>query len=242
MPVVGTCNIRNNPDLPREKVVKSADIAGSNAHIIGFQEIREDEDFMDVQEGLGDSFLLLNTNTSVPIAFNKHSFQLANPRHLPNGFNSYGSVVLHSMIPGVSPERYLSWVILEDHDERWDSPYAYMNTHWINKAWNGNEPDPEIEAQRKALWLDSWEQTQYQILRFRRAGLPVAIVGDFNKPVIEVFNRQMVWAVSEGIDKIGVIPPRGYRTDEVFDIGEVNNYETPSDHDLWTARIHNLLR
>ena len=241
MPTVGTCNIRNNPDLPREKVVRSAEIAAANANIIGFQEIREDEDFIDVQQGLTDRFLLMNTDTSVPIAFNKFMFDLANPRHMPNGFNSYGSILLHTH-ESFTPARYVSWVALEDHDDAWDVPYVYVNTHWINKAWNGEETDPDIEAQRKVLWLDSWEQTQFLLLRFRRAGLPATIVGDFNRKNVDPFNRQMEWVVDEGIDKIGVIPPRGYRTNEVFDIGETANFNTPSDHDLWTARIRNTLR
>ncbi len=238
MPVVGTSNVRNNPDLPREAVVKCGKVAAEHCDIVGFQEIREDEDFIDIAQGLGDSFAFSNTNTSVPIAFRRAKFELANPHLLPNGFGSFGSILLHDKVAGYTPPRWLSWTILDLREGNWTSPVAFMNTHFINKAWNGEEEDPAIEEERQALWWDSWEAMQQQTLKFRRVGLPVVFVGDFNKASVQEFNRHQVWAVNGGIDKIGVIPPRGYQATEVFDINEVERWTNPSDHDLRTADIH----
>lgn len=238
MPTVGTHNVRNNPDLPREAVIKCGKITGDHCDIAGFQEIREDEDFIDISEGLGDRYFLSNTNTSVPEAFRRASYDLANPRRVPNGFSSFGSVLLHDKQPGYSPARWMSWVILDLAEPVWTAPVVFANMHFINKAWNGEEKDPRIEAERQALWWDSWEAVQMQLTKFRRVGLPVVFMGDFNKITVPDFNRHQVWVANAGIDKIGVIPPRGYQATEVFDIGEVGKYNSPSDHSLITADIH----
>lgn len=210
---IGTCNIMNNPDLPRPKVRKAARIARAHCGIIGFQEIRELEDAEDVQAGLGMNYKLLNTQTSVPIGV-----------HRKWNVIDQGYTTLHASA-SYTPMRYASWVIANLEDT---PPVAVINLHFINKAWNGKEQDARILGERVSLWERSWQEVKEIVFDFRYEGYPVFVVGDFNRLVVAPFYSSQEWLSNYGIDKIAFIPRRGikFRTRVEYTVN------TPSDHHL----------
>lgn len=219
---LGTCNSQNNPDLPRHKVKKIAAVAGVHTDVCGFQEIRELEDVEDTIEGLGPRFELYNTQTSVPIAFNTTIWNV-----LDVGFNT-----LSPASAKLTPQRYVSWAIAEHRRREELGPVAFTNGHQINKAWNGKEEDALLEIERRAYWNQGWNVWDATVEELRKQGLPVFIVGDFNKLEVDEFHRKQIWLDNKGIDKIAFVPgPRKSRSPD-FKLKTTYTINTPSDHHL----------
>lgn len=138
------------------------------AGVIGWQEVNEPADRTKLNNQLGaeyDTFYpAADPAKAVPISWRVERFALV----------SSGSVRTHAGEAGVTPARYVNWVILELRGT--DKRFIVVNTHFISGAWSSH---PERQAR--------WNQ-HYQILRDKVAELrrnhpaqPVFVVGDFNR-------------------------------------------------------------
>jgi hypothetical protein len=84
-----------------------------------------------------------------------------------------GCVLAHKGRKGVTPHRYVSWVILEDESgER----VAHVNTHAVRPT--GVIP---LKVWREARWQEHLTVLRNVVGQLRALGLPVILTGDFNR-------------------------------------------------------------
>ena len=138
------------------------------AGVIGWQEVNEPEDRAKLGNRLGaeyDTFFpAAEPAKAVPISWRAERFRLANS----------GSVRTHEGEAGVTPARYVNWVILELRGT--DKRFIVVNTHFISGAWG---PHPE----RQARWNRHYEVLRDKVAEMRQnhPATPIFVVGDFNR-------------------------------------------------------------
>ena len=117
-----------------------------------------------------------------------------------------GCIRTHESRPLVTPERFVTWVQLKRRDS--DDTLVVVNTHYVSSAWNRK---PVLAKQwRKAKWLEHWQAQKDLILGFHANGLTVIGGGDFNRPDVPTFHKDMQWFTGHTIDKLFVLrAPRG---------------------------------
>lgn len=228
---LGTVNICNNPDMPRRFVREDAQ-AAAVCHVVGFQEIGEDEDKEDVVSGLeaadlGRGFTLTHTHLPIPIAYRHHKFTCLDE----------GVMRMHKGLPGATPSRYIAWVVLQRRRRPFSEPFIFVNTHFVSGAWNRKEK-PHKE-QRKALWGAHWSGMREMVLGWQAQGLTVIVAGDWNRTNVEPLHCDWRWIAGEidqyrGIDKIGLLEAEGGATVERLSEGRI---AIRSDHDLRTVQV-----
>ncbi|ATB49251.1 endonuclease/exonuclease/phosphatase family protein [Corallococcus macrosporus] len=84
-----------------------------------------------------------------------------------------GSRLTHEGEAGVTPARFVNWVVLKN--KQTGAKLAFINTHYISGAWNGQNPD------RQARWHTHNSVVREVVRELRGRGLPVVLVGDFNR-------------------------------------------------------------
>jgi endonuclease/exonuclease/phosphatase (EEP) superfamily protein YafD len=138
------------------------------AGVIGWQEVTDPADRTKLDNRLGAEYATFyppdGPAKAVPISWRVERFQKVGS----------GSVRTHEGEAGVTPARYVNWVILELRGS--GTRFIVVNTHFISGAWSGH---PE----RQARW-----NRHYQVLRDKVAELrqnhpqqPVFVIGDFNR-------------------------------------------------------------
>lgn len=220
---VVTANIRNNPDMLRKKVKADAETVSRLAGVLLFQEIGEREDHVDVKAAIGTAFTYVHDDVEIPIAFKKDYWTLIDS----------DSVLMHHGKRMTSPDRYVSWVLLERRSTK--RLVCVMNTHFVSGAWNGN---PKLnKVWRRERWLEHWKKMQAIVNYFHSQGVTVIFGGDFNRLRVARFHPDQRWAVNHGIDKIGIVQaPGGARAKPVSSFRHALN----SDHDAHVASIELL--
>jgi Endonuclease/Exonuclease/phosphatase family len=138
------------------------------AGVIGWQEVNDPVDRDKMRTGLGSGYAhYLPPDApakAVPISWRTPRFELV----------SAGSVRTHEGEAGVTPARYVNWVILQINGTT--SRFIVVNTHFISGAWSDH---PE----RQARWLQHYQILQDKVaeLRANHPGKPVFVLGDFNR-------------------------------------------------------------
>ncbi|AVD99293.1 phosphoesterase [Streptomyces phage BillNye] len=217
---VVTANIRNNPDMLRKKVKADAATVSGLGGVLLFQEIGEPEDHTDVKAAIGTAFTYVHDNVEIPIAFRKSSWNLLDS----------DVVLMHKGKRMTSPNRYLSWVLLERRSNK--QLVCIMNTHFVSGAWNGT---PKLnKAWRRERWLEHWKKMSSVVNYFHSQGVTVIFGGDFNRLRVGRFHQDQRWAVNRGIDKIGVL--EGHGGVRVKLLGQ-SHHPLNSDHDAHVASI-----
>ena len=242
---IATHNIKNNPDMPREKVVRCAQIIKQKCVAAGLQEIGEGEDVEDVMKGLGPEWDIINESVSTPIVFNTNILTLANARELPPGFQHRGIHRFHrgnARIP--TPPRYETFGIFKAVGHPHITPFVLSNGHLINKAWNGRERNEQILRARREYWHEGFDEWQWCVNTYRKAGLTTIITGDFNRLLsgIPPFNAAQFTVATKGIDHIFISKGRGPKADRYhINHGKVKIVNTPSDHPLLVGNVRLLV-
>ncbi len=188
---VVTANIRNNPDMLRKKVKADAKTVSRLGGVLLFQEIGEAEDHADVKAALGPGFGYVHDNVEIPIAYRKSSWVLLDS----------DCVLMHKGKRMTSPNRYVSWVLLERRSNK--QLVCIMNTHFVSGAWNGT---PKLnKSWRRARWQEHWKKMSAIVGYFHSQGVTVIFGGDFNRLKVDRFHKSQRWVVNNGIDKIGIL-------------------------------------
>jgi hypothetical protein len=232
---VATVNIRNTPDLSRAKVRKCArSIRTNGVAIAGLQEIVEDQDVADVLAGLGIHYDMINQSTHEPIIFDTKVLRLADSMECPPGFQNRGVLRFHPGYKNIpTPFHNGTWGIFKHVQAPEIPPFVFFNGHFINKAWNGRERNPEKLAERKDLWWEGYDTSQWAINNFRKAGLTVVRCGDYNRSLkaMPLFNPHEVPVAVHRIDGIYISKGRGRKVAD-FTVGTHEIVNNPSDHDM----------
>jgi endonuclease/exonuclease/phosphatase family metal-dependent hydrolase len=225
---MGTCNVKNTPDMPRPTVVKCGKIVSDDFDLLGFQELGEKgEDRRDVLTGLGDKWRM---SVATPVDVQT---QIGWVEEKGNLIHANWHMCVPGNQPYPNPPRGFTEGIF---NPKRGFPFRFVDTHFVNKAWN------TVPDSHKALRRRNWE-IHYQILaEFMRKSartLPTVLVGDFNRTVVKSFGPNFKWLAtadsehSTGIDKVGIMLPKGYG---VTTQGHIN-IPTPSDHNAVGVRI-----
>ncbi len=138
------------------------------AGVIGWQEVNDPPDREKLDNRLGAEYKTFypadGPAKAVPISWRVDRFAKTGE----------GSVRTHPGEAGVTPARYVNWVVLDVVGT--DKSLIVVNTHFISGAWSGH---PE----RQARW-----NTHYQVLfdtvarlRQNHPAKPIFVVGDFNR-------------------------------------------------------------
>lgn len=215
---VVTANIRNNPDMLRKKVRADAETVSRLGGVLLFQEIGEKEDHADVKAAIGTAFNYVNDNIAIPIAFKRSSWNLLDS----------DSVLMHKGKRMTSPDRYVSWVLLERRSNK--ELVCVINTHFVSGAWNGT---PKLnKSWRRERWLEHWKKMSAIVQYFHSQGVTVIFGGDFNRVKVEKFHKDQRWVVNGGIDKIGLL---GADSGVRVNIIDTTRHSLNSDHDAHCA-------
>jgi hypothetical protein len=215
-----TANIRNNPDMLRQKVKADAKIVSRLGGVLLFQEIGEREDHVDVKAAIGTAFTYVHEDIAIPIAFKKSSWVLLDS----------DSVLMHKGKRMTSPNRYVSWVLLERRSNK--QLVCIMNTHFVSGAWNGA---PKLnKAWRRERWQEHWKKMSAIVGYFHSQGVTVIFGGDFNRVKVGKFHKDQRWVVNGGIDKIGILEAHGGVRVNIIDS---YRHALNSDHDAHGANL-----
>lgn len=199
-----TINVRSNPIMSRDKVVADVDRAAKmGADVLMWQEISPDY-YKDVirAEKIGDprrgEWRTFQQDLAVPI-----TVRLGGDS--PWEFVSEGRKLMHGGRAKVSPNRYISWVVLKDRTS--GRKTVFMNTHMVSGAWNG-KPDTD-DAWRQEVWQKHRGEQAKNIAGFNGQGLSVVYGGDFNRQNVQQFSSRDKQVVNTGIDHLGVVLAAG---------------------------------
>jgi len=138
------------------------------AGVIGWQEVNDPVDRDKMRARLGGDYAHYlppdGPAKAVPISWRTPRFSLVDS----------GSVRTHGGEAGVTPARYVNWVILRINGT--DTRFIVVNTHFISGAWSGH-------PQRQARWLTHYEVLRDKVAQLRAAhpGLNIFVLGDFNR-------------------------------------------------------------
>ena len=134
------------------------------AGVLGFQEVNEPRDKMEMRFGLPgyDRFVPKGDAGDVPIAWLRKRFKLVDK----------DSIRTHKGEKLVTPSRYVNWVRLRV--KRNGAEFFFVNTHFISKAWSG-------KPERRKRWKKHARVLRQEVAKLRKTGLPVFVVGDFNR-------------------------------------------------------------
>ncbi|OLF13170.1 hypothetical protein BLA60_05770 [Actinophytocola xinjiangensis] len=138
------------------------------AGVIGWQEVNDPVDRDKMRNRLGSGYAHYlppdGPAKAVPISWRTPRFSLVGS----------GSVRTHGGEAGVTPARYVNWVILRITGT--DTRFIVVNTHFISGAWSGH---PE----RQARWNKHYEVLRDKVAQLRRdhPAMKVFVLGDMNR-------------------------------------------------------------
>jgi hypothetical protein len=134
------------------------------AGVLGFQEVNTAQDKMEMRYGLPgyDRYVPKGDAGDVPIAWLRKRFALEDK----------DSIRTHKGEKLVTPSRYVNWVRLRVR--RTGAQFFFVNTHFISKAWSG-------KPERRKRWKRHARILRREVAKLRQTGLPVFLVGDFNR-------------------------------------------------------------
>jgi endonuclease/exonuclease/phosphatase family metal-dependent hydrolase len=92
----------------------------------------------------------------------------------------------HNGKGGVSPNRYITWVKLEN--KKTGKTIVRMNTHLVSGAFS--EPKPTT-GWRRDMWHKHMEKLHNLVAHFEKQGYPVIVGGDFNRDSFKVLGNQV---------------------------------------------------
>lgn len=138
------------------------------AGVIGWQEVNDPDDRQKLDNRLGAEYNTFypadGPAKAVPISWRVDRFAKTGE----------GSVRTHGGEAGVTPARYVNWVILDVRGTT--ESVIVVNTHFISGAWSGH---PE----RQARWNQHYQVLHDTVARLRQnhPNKSLFVVGDFNR-------------------------------------------------------------
>ena len=219
---IGTANIKNYPDMPRDKVVADARKMAHLCDLWGQQENNPEEDDEAIDKALGDDWMKTHGGTDLPIWYKRSIFRLVGARvHL---------MPFSPVLPLTPRPRNLVAATFRIRG-RSDLPnWVVINSHFIAGAYNGDLPAADTKR-RKRQWNIEWEHHTRFINDYRRKGFTVFAMGDYNHPRPPKPVPDFTWLVGARLDRIGVTLTGDVVVEEMEDgVVELN-----SDHNgQWT--------
>ncbi|WP_434389908.1 endonuclease/exonuclease/phosphatase family protein [Melittangium boletus] len=138
------------------------------ADVIGWQEVSTNEghgklDALEYYDHFRPGEGRLDARNSIAISWRKNKYEKTGD----------GSRLTHGGEAGVTPSRFVNWVVLKNKDT--GAKLAFVNTHYISGAWNGEHPE------RQERWRTHNTVVREVVADLLSRGLSVVLVGDFNR-------------------------------------------------------------
>jgi exonuclease III len=138
------------------------------ADVIGWQEVDSTEghnklDALTGYEHFQPGAGRLDARNSIAISWRRGRFEMT----------GNGSRLTHGGEAEVTPARFVNWVVLKD--KQTNAKLAFINTHYISGAWNGEHPE------RQERWRTHNQVVREVVADLLSRDLPVVLVGDFNR-------------------------------------------------------------
>ncbi|MDY7226948.1 endonuclease/exonuclease/phosphatase family protein [Hyalangium rubrum] len=138
------------------------------ADVIGWQEVDTDAghsklNALEYYDHYRPGAERLAARNSIAISWRKNKYEKTGD----------GSRMTHEGDAGVTPARFVNWVVLKNKDT--GAKLAFINTHYISGAWNGEHPE------RQERWRTHNTVVREVVAELLSRGLPVVLVGDFNR-------------------------------------------------------------
>ncbi|GAB3700685.1 hypothetical protein [Mariniluteicoccus flavus] len=130
---------------------------------------------------------------------------------------------MHGGKAPISPNRYISWVVLKDRAS--GRRTVFMNTHMVSGAWNATHDD--TDPWRQARWNEHRTKQMARVEAFVKAGHSVVYGGDFNRQEMGKLHPRDEQVSPRGIDKVGVVLATG---DQVEKVHARETVQLNSDH------------
>lgn len=175
---VVSMNVKSNPEMSQDKVVRDVRRAAKAGDIIGWQEIAP-ERYRDAIRDLPGFDHFMPKGLQTPISWKSKEFKL-----LDSGVER-----MHGGQAGVSPHRTVAWVKLQNKET--GETMIHMNTHLVSGAWNNEQT--RSDPWRKAMWNRHMDKMGKLVERFEKKGHPVTITGDFNRNHFKVFGNKVAY-------------------------------------------------
>ncbi|MDP1826114.1 MAG: peptidoglycan-binding protein [Archangium sp.] len=175
---VVSMNVKSNPEMSQDKVIRDVRRAAKAGDIIGWQEIAP-ERYRDAIRDLPGFNHFMPKGLQTPISWKSKDWKL-----LDSGVER-----MHNGLAKVSPHRTVAWVKLKNKET--GETMIHMNTHLVSGAWNSRHT--RSDPWRKAMWNQHMEKMGKLIERFEKQGHPVTITGDFNRNHFKVFGNKVAY-------------------------------------------------
>ncbi|GAA5149427.1 hypothetical protein GCM10023340_24690 [Nocardioides marinquilinus] len=220
-----TANVRGAPshEMAQPRVQADLDLAARRGGALLLQEIWPVRYKRAVRRTFADRHVGLVRRSSNPVVVDRRWRVLER-----------GRVTTTRTVPGTTPPRSLTWLVLAGDTASGPVRFVLMNTHFVAGAWNGRR-DADVPL-RQRLWDRHYRLMRRYVTDFNARGLTVVGGGDFNRRRSDgllPFTDRQRWLFDDvGVDKLFVAPaPRGARVRVVARATTQAN----SDHDFRTA-------
>lgn len=175
-----TINVKSNPVMDQASVVHDVKRAAKEGSLIGWNEIGP-ERYRKAIRDLGPDwghYMPHDGGLKIPnpISWKKSEWKL----------KGEGFLKTHNGEAKVSPNRYITWVKLEN--KKTGKTIVRMNTHLVSGAFS--EPKPTT-GWRREMWHKHMEKLHDLVARFEKKGYPVIVGGDFNRDSFKVLGNQV---------------------------------------------------
>lgn len=161
------------------------------AGVIGWQEVDDPAARDKLRTRLGDGYATYfppdGPAKAVPISWRVDRFAKVGG----------GSVRTHDGEAGVTPARYVNWVVLEVRGTT--TRFIVVNTHFISGAWSGH---PE----RQARWNRHYQVLHDRVARLRAAhpAKPLFVLGDVNRARAMTLPAPVRYVPVAGVDGVPI--------------------------------------
>jgi hypothetical protein len=222
---LGTANIKNFPDMVKAKVVADGKTMASLTDMWGQQENNPDEDDPAIMQALGTEWAIAHGSTDVPVYYKHERFRVTGMRTIQMPFKPE--------LPLTPRPRLLTGTTFALTEREGVPPWVVINCHLIAGAYNGDNA-PADTKRRKRQWDIEWGCVRSFVEDYKRKGLTVFLLGDFNHPRPPKPTANWQWLVGTRLDRIGVTTTGSVHAEEVDD----GTTELNSDHHgQWTRVI-----
>lgn len=177
-------NIKNNPPMPHDKLMHDVRKAAVAGDLIGWNEIAPKSYFAAIKAlGPGWAHYMPSPNVvQTPISWKKSKFKKLDA----------GVVKMHHGLAGVSPNRYVTWVRLQDR--KTGQTIVRMNTHTVSGAFSNKHQSHR--DWRVEHWQEHIQKLEKLIQKFSAKGDTVIVGGDFNRNHYPVLGKNVKYDTS----------------------------------------------
>jgi hypothetical protein len=215
-----TANVKNTMTSPK---IKSdiLEVERENADFILWQEMHPRSHKILAAAVRKTEYQTVHTNLQTPISVRKSRWRVVDS----------GYVMTHRGKAGISPNRYVAWVIVAHR--KTGRKLVVTNSHYVSGAWYGRYRP--FRAWRQTSWREHHNIYRNITREFHRAGYTVVGGGDWNHKSPTKFMPEQYWLHRHWYDYLFVV--NNYKSEAVVKFVRRKSVKLFSDHDALVAYV-----